>query len=157
MARSTRKANSAFFLFPNSCDDCANFGGGPVLAEFRGRLVFDDQLVAQDVLRPAGDEAFAPALACSDPDSFRLPGDQTCLPAATGETVEPADFSVGSTVLFIYALIVRQDRVEPPEWSLVAGAKGCTRESCEFRDLSADYADIGFRVNGHSSQNTECR
>ena len=45
-------------------------------------------------------------------------------------------------------------RIEPPEYSLVAGAKGCTPESYEFRDLDPDYAAIGVRIYGLSSQDT---
>ncbi len=67
----------------------------------------------------------------------------------------PEDFATGSFVLFIYPRTGRPDRIEPPEWSLVPGAKGCTPESCEFRDLAADYAASGFRIYGLSSQDTE--
>ncbi|GAA1499125.1 peroxiredoxin [Paeniglutamicibacter kerguelensis] len=76
------------------------------------------------------------------------------LSATTGETISPAEFSIGSFVLFIYPRTGRPDRVEPPEWSLVPWAKGCAPESCEFRDLSADYAAIGFRIYELSNQDT---
>lgn len=46
------------------------------------------------------------------------------------------------------------DRVAAPEWSLVPGAKGCTPESCEFRDLAKDYVAIGYRIHGLSRQDT---
>jgi len=77
------------------------------------------------------------------------------LPSTTGETMGPMDFATGSFVLFIYPRTGRPDRVEPPEWSLVPGAKGCTPEACEFRDLAADFASIGYRVLGLSSQETD--
>ncbi|MBP2375817.1 peroxiredoxin [Paeniglutamicibacter psychrophenolicus] len=88
----------------------------------------------------------------------RLVGQQfplLSLPSTTGETLGPMDFATGSFVLFIYPRTGRPDRVEPPEWSLVPGAKGCTPEACEFRDLASDFASIGYRVFGLSSQDTD--
>ncbi|MFL4475341.1 peroxiredoxin [Paeniglutamicibacter sp. MACA_103] len=77
------------------------------------------------------------------------------LPATTGMAMSAEDFASGSFVLFIYPRTGRPDRAEPPEWALVPGAKGCTPESCEFRDLAADYAALGFRIYGLSSQDTD--
>ena len=88
----------------------------------------------------------------------RLVGEQfplVALPSTAGKTMGPMDFSTGSFVLFIYPRTGRPDRVEPPEWSLVPGAKGCTPEACEFRDLADDFASIGYRVIGLSSQDTD--
>ena len=76
------------------------------------------------------------------------------LPSTTGELLGPMDFATGNFVLFIYPRTGRPDRVEPPEWSMVPGAKGCTPEACEFRDLTADYAARGYRIYGLSSQDT---
>lgn len=76
------------------------------------------------------------------------------LPSTTGETMGPMDFAIGSFVLFIYPRTGRPDRVEPTGWSVVPGAKGCTPEACEFRDLSADYESLGYRIFGLSSQDT---
>lgn len=80
---------------------------------------------------------------------------EVSLPATTGMTMSPEDFASGSFVLFIYPRTGRPDRIEPPEWSMVPGAKGCTSESCEFRDLAADFAAIGFGIYGLSSQDTD--
>lgn len=77
------------------------------------------------------------------------------LPSTTGETIGPMDFTGGAFVLFIYPRTGRPDHVKPPEWSMLPGAKGCTQESCSFRDLAADYAAIGYRIFGLSSQDTE--
>ena len=88
----------------------------------------------------------------------RLVGQQfplVALPSTNGKTMGPMDFATGSFVLFIYPRTGRPDRVEPPEWSLVPGAKGCTPEACEFRDLAAEYAAIGYALYGLSSQDTD--
>lgn len=57
-------------------------------------------------------------------------------------------------VLFIYPRTGRADKPDAAEWALIPGAKCCTAESCEFRDLAADYARIGFSIFGLSTQAT---
>lgn len=76
------------------------------------------------------------------------------LPSTTGKTMGPMEFASGSFVLFIYPRTGRPDRVEPTGWSSVPGAKGCTPQACGFRDLSADYAALGYGIFGLSSQDT---
>jgi peroxiredoxin len=47
---------------------------------------------------------------------------------------------------------------EPPivaDWDSIPGARGCTPESCGFRDHHADLAALGFDVYGLSAQPTE--
>src|SRR5262245_51824879 len=50
-----------------------------------------------------------------------------------------------------------QPGVEPlvPEWDSIPGARGCTPESCGFRDHSADLAAVGAAVAGLSTQRTD--
>lgn len=90
-------------------------------------------------------------------DASYLIGQQfplVALPASTGQTIGPIDFVSGSFVLFIYPRTSVPDQPESPEWALLPGAKGCTPEACEFRDLTADYAARGYRIYGLSSQDT---
>lgn len=92
-----------------------------------------------------------------DDTAARLVGQQfplVSLPATTGETLGPLDFAVGSFILFIYPRTGRPGKAESPEWSLIPGARGCTLEACEFRDLAEAYAAIDYRILGLSSQNT---
>ena len=46
--------------------------------------------------------------------------------------------------------------VEPlvPEWDSIPGARGCTPESCGFRDHATDLAAVGAAVVGLSTQDT---
>lgn len=76
------------------------------------------------------------------------------LPSTAGSDLSRADVASGTFILFIYPRTGRPDQAESPEWSRMPGAKGCTPEACEFRDLAADYAGIGFRIYGLSSQDT---
>ncbi len=55
--------------------------------------------------------------------------------ATTGEAIALTDRSRGDFVLFLYPRTGRPDRPESDDWALIPGAKGCTAESCEFRDL----------------------
>lgn len=74
------------------------------------------------------------------------------LTATTGRVVDLADGSLGDFVLFIYPRTGHPDRPDTAEWQLIPGAKGCTVESCEFRDLAAEFALIGFSIYGLSTQ-----
>ena len=42
----------------------------------------------------------------------------------------------------------------PPGWDEIPGARGCTPESCGFRDHAGDLADAGAAVVGLSTQST---
>lgn len=78
------------------------------------------------------------------------------LRATSGEaTIDLGSRALGDYVLFVYPRTGRPDRPESAEWANIPGAKGCTAESCEFRDLADDFRRIGFRIFGLSSQDTE--
>jgi peroxiredoxin len=42
-----------------------------------------------------------------------------------------------------------------PGWNETPGARGCTPQSCAFRDLHGDLAELGVRVAGLSVQSLE--
>ena len=52
-------------------------------------------------------------------------------------------------VLYIYPRSGRPDQPLLPNWNETPGARGCTPQSCAFRDL---YADLGVPVAGLSAQ-----
>ncbi|UOE45096.1 peroxiredoxin [Agromyces larvae] len=76
-------------------------------------------------------------------------------PATTGHVVDLAQEPLGDFVVFIYPRTGRPDRPEGDDWALIPGAKGCTAESCEFRDLAAEFSLIGLSIFGLSTQDTE--
>ncbi len=43
----------------------------------------------------------------------------------------------------------------PPGWDEIPGARGCTPESCGFRDHHAEILELGAEVFGLSSQSTD--
>jgi peroxiredoxin (alkyl hydroperoxide reductase subunit C) len=40
------------------------------------------------------------------------------------------------------------------DWDLIPGARGCTPQTCSFRDLNAEFSKLGCRVFGLSTQGT---
>jgi peroxiredoxin len=92
--------------------------------------------------------------ACDHLRGMQIP--QVSLPSTTGESVDPAEVaSEGRTVLFFYPRSGRPD--EPPltGWDDIPGARGCTPQSCAFRDSFSDFQALGVRVFGVSAQITE--
>jgi peroxiredoxin len=58
------------------------------------------------------------------------------------------------TVLYVYPMTGKPGAALPEGWDAIPGARGCTPESCAFRDHYADLATAGADVYGLSTQNT---
>ena len=58
-------------------------------------------------------------------------------------------------VLYVYPRTGQPGVPLPPGWDEIPGARGCTPESCGFRDAHQDLAGLGADVYGLSSQDTE--
>jgi peroxiredoxin len=57
-------------------------------------------------------------------------------------------------VLYAYPRTGRPDEPLPDGWDAIPGARGCTPESCGFRDHSAELSAAGAAVAGVSTQDT---
>jgi peroxiredoxin len=90
--------------------------------------------------------------ACNHLPGLRLPS--TALPATSGGKVELANLA-GTTVLYCYPRTGRPDQELPPGWNDFPGARGCTPQSCAFRDHYQELQRLGARVFGLSTQSTE--
>lgn len=66
-----------------------------------------------------------------------------------------ADLATGRLVLYVYPRTGRPDRPAPAGWDEVPGARGCTAQSCGFRDHATEIAEFGARVAGVSTQSLE--
>lgn len=57
-------------------------------------------------------------------------------------------------VLFIYprAGSPLEPNTNPELWDTIPGARGCTPQSCGFRDLAQDFKTLGFKIYGLSIQ-----
>lgn len=77
------------------------------------------------------------------------------LPATDGHEV---DFSglAGWLVIYAYPKTGRADVAAPSDWHMIPGAKGCTPQSCAFRDHHAELRDLGVdHLYGLSTQATD--
>ena len=58
-------------------------------------------------------------------------------------------------VLYVYPRTGRPGAEPPPEWDATPGARGCTPESCGYRDHGDELRELGARVVGLSAQPIE--
>jgi peroxiredoxin len=86
-----------------------------------------------------------------------LPGMRLPSVALRSTSEDAVDLSVlsGSTVVYCYPMTGRPDRELPEDWDEIPGARGCTPQACSFRDHHAELRDLGARVFGVSTQDTE--
>lgn len=82
------------------------------------------------------------------------------LPSTSGGMVNLASITRGPSVLFFYPRTgvpgVAPPRMEDgTEWDAIPGMRGCTPQSCAFRDLRADFAMLGVTIHAISTQTTE--
>lgn len=75
------------------------------------------------------------------------------LPSTDGTTVNLADLR-GQWVIYIYPMTGRPDVPLPDGWDGIPGARGCTPQSCSFRDHYKELQDLGTGVFGLSAQTT---
>ncbi len=61
----------------------------------------------------------------------------------------------GKTVVYCYPRTGRPDREIPKGWNEIPGARGCTPQSCAFRDNSQEFLSLGVNVFGLSTQDTD--
>lgn len=76
------------------------------------------------------------------------------LPSTAGGTVDLSALT-GRTVVYCYPRTGRPDQAVPEGWDQIPGARGCTPQSCSFRDRYAEFERLGTRVFGLSTQTTE--
>jgi peroxiredoxin len=69
--------------------------------------------------------------------------------------VNLAQFSAERAVLYVYPRTGRADRPVPEGWDAIPGARGCTPQSCGFRDHAEELRELGARVAGLSAQTLE--
>jgi peroxiredoxin len=91
-----------------------------------------------------------------DGASEHLPGTQIPSLPLRSTSGGPVDLSAlrGRTVVYCYPLTGRPDRKLPAGWDEIPGARGCTPQSCAFRDHHKELQALGARVFGLSTQST---
>lgn len=79
------------------------------------------------------------------------------LPSTDGGEIDVATLS-GWSVLYCYPMTGRPDRALPDGWDDIPGARGCTPQSCAFRDALAELRAVGVnQVYGVSTQTTDAQ
>lgn len=77
------------------------------------------------------------------------------LPATNGLVVDLAALE-DRTVIYAYPRTGRPGQLPPDGWDAIAGARGCTPQSCGFRDHFAELRRLGVKsLYGLSTQDTE--
>ena len=69
--------------------------------------------------------------------------------------VELADFAADRAVLYVYPRTGHPGREVPAGWDAIPGARGCTPQSCGFRDHREELRRLGVRLAGLSAQTLE--
>lgn len=76
------------------------------------------------------------------------------LPATDGRIIRPADLS-GTSVIYVYPRTGRPGTPLPDGWDMIPGARGCTPQSCSFRDHHGELKALGADdLFGLSTQST---
>ncbi len=76
-------------------------------------------------------------------------------PLALDSSHGPFDLGVFASrlgVLYVYPATGAPGRPSPDGWDAIPGARGCTPQSCAFRDHAAELAELDARVAGLSAQ-----
>ena len=87
----------------------------------------------------------------------RLPGmslQPIALTATDGSSVDLSSLP-GRTVVYAYPRTGQPDKPPGPDWDQIPGARGCTPQSCAFRDAHGELEALGVRVAGLSAQPLE--
>lgn len=86
-------------------------------------------------------------------DGMVLP--DVSLPATDGTSVNIGNLR-GWAVIYVYPMTGRPDRDLPEDWNDIPGARGCTPQSCAFRDHFAELKGYGVdHLFGVSTQDSD--
>lgn len=77
------------------------------------------------------------------------------LPSTGGQSVTLSKLE-GTVIIFAYPMTGRPDVALPNGWDDIPGARGCTPQSCSFRDLHRELISAGAdQIFGLSTQSTD--
>ena len=90
--------------------------------------------------------------ACRHLVGLRLP--DLALASTSHQSVNLSTLAATRLVVYAYPMTGRPGTVLPQGWDDIPGARGCTLETCGFRDHHADLAKLRTEVFGISTQST---
>jgi peroxiredoxin len=91
--------------------------------------------------------------ACRHLPGTRIPS--IALRSTSGRMVNLATLNAPLIVLYCYPMTGVPGRPLPKDWDSIPGARGCTPQTCEFRDHHAELKSLGAEVFGLSTQRTK--
>ena len=106
----------------------------------------DPYLLPQDLPVPVDDGA------CLHLPGMKVPS--ISLRSTSGRDVNLASASSGQ-VVFFYPETGKPGTQIPTIWNEIPGARGCTPQSCSFRDRYREFRELGFEVFGVSAQSLD--
>lgn len=81
------------------------------------------------------------------------------LPAIKLSTTDDSEVDFSSldnrVVIYFYPMTARPGTTLPDSWNDIPGARGCTPQSCSFRDHYSELKELQASVYGLSTQDTE--
>jgi len=81
---------------------------------------------------------------------MRMP--EVSLQSTKGRTVRLAALQAPRTVIYCYPMTGVPEKPLPAGWDEIPGARGCTPQTCGFRDLHAEIIELGAEIFGLSTQ-----
>lgn len=77
------------------------------------------------------------------------------LPSTLGGSTNLAEAAEGRLVAYVYPRTGSPGEPLPTGWDDIPGARGCTPQSCAYRDSLAEFSALGATVIGISAQDAE--
>ena len=84
-----------------------------------------------------------------------LPMPKLSLRSTKGRMVDLSALAGARTVIYAYPMTGVPGKALPDGWDMIPGARGCTPQSCGFRDHHKELAELGAEVFGLSTQTTD--
>ena len=91
--------------------------------------------------------------ACDHLGGMALP--HVSLASTSDRMIDVGALGPGRTVIYCYPRTGVPGEALPDGWDAIPGARGCTIQSCAFRDHAAELADLGANLFGISTQATD--
>ena len=121
--------------------------GTPIAPDYEGRTMSD----LPDVLKlPADLPVPADDGACDHLPGTAMPPIR--LPATGGGAIDLGNLPAGRTTIYAYPRTRPPGEAASDDWDMIPGARGCTPETCSFRDHHAELRELGTSIWGLSTQ-----